>query len=726
MMKLKLTFFLFTFFLLGAIAPKALLELSSAEKDLTLKLQTITIHAPKIKKNGTQDFQAQGMTKLSARLTQKYQEALYAQWMASDTSVSVTETKAKTSTTKKPEVENDRVVYDSAPTYKYREVSSSKGEINNKELVKHFGFQLEAPEVAQWSANYDSKKVAAQLDQLKVHEEKRLLAQATQKTDQVELKQASVSEAKPQSLPLEENEYSQKEMDDETWEEELVMIDYSDEGSEDEAVANESTENQLTTQQAMQLLAEGSPQRAGPKAQADDQKENIVSMTDDLTNDQDISASVMSAISREMDKRESIPTVATVNTQKHEYTKKTRPTETKRSLSSQENDEYSSRETAGRSVNKMSIHEVLLGQKNEMRELRNFEFFAETLYGESYVDDANGEISLDFNLNSSLGVLRGTILKHGYMRTKVDLVMEPGEYNLQIPLIEQDTFSRFLDEEEIFGRGGFILVRLPRRADNVEIDAQYEAKILLDEKLNVVDEDDYFEYVLFAAVDPGNVLISYKNISEKVADKITHVVEDEVLFESGLMIDAEQLHFTLEEKNMLSRKNSSVDIHPDQINYFNRRTQASQQAVSSYSIQTPLRSLGMRDYLEMRHTQLPMFVGLWSNKKVELPSENFAYYIMDSHQLNSLQNACMVQINLSRPLKEANFFGETKRGPMGIVQSYLDVDGEFNYDPSEMATHIFLVGDLQGTISGKLEYADGSYDFIQTFCSNNTYLVEQL
>ena len=52
--------------------------------------------------------------------------------------------------------------------------------------------------------------------------------------------------------------------------------------------------------------------------------------------------------------------------------------------------------------------------------------------------------------------------------------------------------------------------------------------------------------------------------------------------------------------------------------------------------------------------------------------------------------------------------------------------GDF-YDEISYATErVFLMGEEQGTINIKLNYTDGSSQFIQTFCSDSTYLVEQL
>ena len=39
---------------------------------------------------------------------------------------------------------------------------------------------------------------------------------------------------------------------------------------------------------------------------------------------------------------------------------------------------------------------------------------------------------------------------------------------------------------------------------------------------------------------------------------------------------------------------------------------------------------------------------------------------------------------------------------------------------------IFILGEEQGIINAKIKYTDGSEDYLQSYCSNSTYLVEQL
>ena len=58
--------------------------------------------------------------------------------------------------------------------------------------------------------------------------------------------------------------------------------------------------------------------------------------------------------------------------------------------------------------------------------------------------------------------------------------------------------------------------------------------------------------------------------------------------------------------------------------------------------------------------------------------------------------------------------------------SFLDVDGNFSKDNSELAEKVFVSGDMEGVFNARLDYTDGSTEFLKTFCSEGSYIIEQL
>jgi hypothetical protein len=66
---------------------------------------------------------------------------------------------------------------------------------------------------------------------------------------------------------------------------------------------------------------------------------------------------------------------------------------------------------------------------------------------------------------------------------------------------------------------------------------------------------------------------------------------------------------------------------------------------------------------------------------------------------------------------------------MSVETLYLDKEGGIENDLehiNELTNFIFLLGDLEGIINVKVDYVNGSSDLIQTICSSDDYLIEQL
>lgn len=63
---------------------------------------------------------------------------------------------------------------------------------------------------------------------------------------------------------------------------------------------------------------------------------------------------------------------------------------------------------------------------------------------------------------------------------------------------------------------------------------------------------------------------------------------------------------------------------------------------------------------------------------------------------------------------------------MSFEKNILDNDGVFYKDFSANSERVFVLGEKQGVFNIKLEYVDGTVQFLQSYCSDATYLIEQL
>ena len=233
-------------------------------------------------------------------------------------------------------------------------------------------------------------------------------------------------------------------------------------------------------------------------------------------------------------------------------------------------------------------------------------------------------------------------------------------------------------------------------------------------------------YVLYLGVAPGNTLLQIKSINDHYAEKVIHVVEDEVLFETPFLVNPEEQKLLLMERNILAREAKELEIFGSEITFFNRKIRATQEALNMFTIKMPALIMGMRKYFEFNHLGETLYLGTWNQEKIEVPSQDFIENVMATLEIENLSGRCLIQVNLPKEIKDIKFGGDTIKGPMNIQYAYLDQDGTMSEEVSELVKKAFFIGELQGLINIEIEYLDHTKEYIQTFCSNETYLVEQL
>ena len=177
---------------------------------------------------------------------------------------------------------------------------------------------------------------------------------------------------------------------------------------------------------------------------------------------------------------------------------------------------------------------------------------------------------------------------------------------------------------------------------------------------------------------------------------------------------------------MLGKKDLELNIEGEEINYFNTSIISKSIGLNLYEIDVPVMPLGMRKYLELNHLGDTIYAGYLDNKAIKVPSKEYLNYVMDTFEIDSIENQCMIQINFEKPIVDFTYSSESLKGPIPFEVLYLDKDGMFNTDASDYAKKVFLIGDTSGSVNFKVEYADNSKDYFQSFCSPNTFLVEQL
>lgn len=361
----------------------------------------------------------------------------------------------------------------------------------------------------------------------------------------------------------------------------------------------------------------------------------------------------------------------------------------------------------------------------KLSQLHGFEFVPDYDRAERMSDSAAGEIMLGYSLTGEMNTQTGLVQAQGIIPTRIEVALGSMK-GLEVPLLNENGIQKFLQKQGLSIEGNLLMIALNSNIIDTEIDSDFGAKFIFDKNFKPVQQINGASFVLYAGVKTGNVLVKYLLANKENAQKIVYVGDGEMYFEDPSFTTSSRETFTFTTRSLLGQKKKELSIDGGAISFFNTNTSAKKKTLNAYELKVPTLVTGMRKYLEFKHLKDSIFVGLSSEKEVEIPGNDFIGKVLEMNQVNSLKERCVVQLNLSKDLRGFTANGKNRSGEMFVETTYLDKDGNFTRDSFEYADKAFIVGDMEGQFSVKLDYTDGSSEFLKTFCSEGTYLVEQL
>lgn len=352
---------------------------------------------------------------------------------------------------------------------------------------------------------------------------------------------------------------------------------------------------------------------------------------------------------------------------------------------------------------------------------------------ESFFDYNNGEVKIDGTLSSKKMTRSVAILKRGYAPTNLELILEEGASEITAPLIEEEAFNSMIAPFEERGPLGVVLVELDEKTEEVSLDVPYSKVIRLDEKMKKV-EGSSFSYQLFVGVKAGNALLSFKSSTGEKTSKIIHIHERETTFDTNFYEESSNEKVALFEEDLLSKEKMPLIISGEKVKIFATEQTAKKVNDHTYTLPFNKVALGGRKYLELTHLDEPIFVGFRDASSISVPSENFIRNIISRTDKAGMGNRCLVQVNLSRKASRVDIGTESLGESLRTYTQMLDVDGKFYDTLGAKSEKIIIVGENQESgssiadskINIKITYEDNSVQYLGSYCSPNTYLVEQL
>lgn len=370
--------------------------------------------------------------------------------------------------------------------------------------------------------------------------------------------------------------------------------------------------------------------------------------------------------------------------------------------------------------------------KGEAQKLYGYKFRPFYNPHQSEVPDDQGVLTIERTTNSHSAIIGGGLHSHGTVPVNLDLVLENASSEqipvIEVPLLETRSFRKFLESKNINSAGGHLLIKVSDSAMEFDIDKDPVDKIFLNEKMQEVKGSEPWSYVLFVGIEEGNLLLKYRVDRQFYTSKVIHIVDGEIYFEPGEMLENSIDTFEIVESDILAKKPRPLSIPSGEVLLFSNDSPSRSRGLHRHEFTNLMLPLGTRQYIELKHIDGSIFVGKWDHDTVEVPSRDFIAILLEQFEIPNFSQYCMVQFNLpsKHKLVEMTLTGQTGTDYLDRDVYYLETDGTFNDEPTVRAKKFFVVGKREGVFNLELEYASGVKDYLRSYCAKDTYIVEQV
>lgn len=322
---------------------------------------------------------------------------------------------------------------------------------------------------------------------------------------------------------------------------------------------------------------------------------------------------------------------------------------------------------------------------------------------------------------SHRGLLSGVINSPNSMPTSVEYFADGSL--IYVPIMALSSLRDFAERKEIDLYGGHVLVELTEALDDVEIDANYNGKILLNERFREVQKLSEASFVLFLGVAPGNTTVKYK-IGAHFASTVRLVVEDELTYESRTIESNSLSQHIIDFWLPLGRTSVEESIDHLSIIPFLNTSKLSKIGINGIQVENTYRLKDAKEYLQVTDEDgSRYFINLNDKSRITVPTKEINNYLFKSLGLPGLENACLVVLNVEN-ISAVDAVLQTVNGNQKINIYSLSDNGQFNYEVDESTRKIIFTAQDQGVIRYRFTDIHGKSYSGKSYCSLGAYLIE--
>lgn len=607
----------------------------------------------------------------------------------------------------------------------YRDIENTNQPIKTKQKLQKTAW------VKIDLSNLNPAKRIAQKEKLKSNKSKlKKITSSKAKFDRISTVSAATEKSR-ENLPTEENQYA-------TDSDELVFFDYSEDGKvrteevalKPEIILDESPKDSGISEAKTIISNVAIPGAKVNTQKSNDKKSKAKGPFLDRTK------KISPAAKRIADAGSAAPTI---NADKDGFAKGDDPLESaikglQKDIQQEnevdygclEQEELSKKRRSFESDYSVELTSIGLNTQN-FDNITNFEIRFLDDIDDIVKDFGTGRAKLKYKLNSPMNIRRGIVYSAYHYPTTYDFIFEGFKSSFSIPVFEKEKFETYINELGVSDSGAHLLVELDKKTEDVEleINTPYNAKVFLDRDYNLVNRaDSDYAFILFIGVDSGNTQINFMDINNQISSKTLYLGAGEIYYEPNFYAQIDSDELRLYEEGLRSKCLKMLDIKSDEITPWSFKNSMNKESLNIHTVGKMIYPLGTRKYYELKHLGKSIIVGKWDEDELIIPSADYADNILNSFDVQ--EGECLIQLNVTKPILSSYLNALSSQNYMQTNMRFLDENGSFYEEVSDKTNRIFIHGQQEGVVNIKLNYIDGSSQFVQTFCGKDDYLVEQL
>ena len=273
-----------------------------------------------------------------------------------------------------------------------------------------------------------------------------------------------------------------------------------------------------------------------------------------------------------------------------------------------------------------------------------------------------------------------------------------------------------------------LLIERDSMVKDVSPNSMNYKKAFLDLNYNVLNDITDSKYIVIYNLAPGNNSISIELQDKNVVSEFVHLISGEITLINDAFVEIANQNIKFYKNNLMSNK-----AEPK---YFNNRLRGVfQQIIVPEVSKNEFKGINYIKWASskilLQHDEKIVGKNLYYNvnslnQNIVIPSNEYLNLFFEKNNIDPNDKFCVIEIpdiKFASSFNVSNSDGSSIESPDFISK---DVFGNMSSKISKETDSIYIFGYMPGIIDYNISYQDGSHQYGQVPCGEDSYIIEQL